>query len=77
MLSSIDKAGRVVVPAPLRAQLGIRPGPVDLSVDGTGLRIDVPVSDDVVERDGFLMIDGDGPAMTADDIRELRLADQR
>ena len=48
------------------AHLGIEPGPIDVSVDGSGLRIEIPVVDEVVERDGFLMIDGGGPEMTAD-----------
>lgn len=77
MQTTMDKAGRIVVPAQLRAQLGLVPGPVDMVIDGAGLRIEVLVSDDVAERDGFLVLGGDGPETTADDIRELRLADQR
>jgi bifunctional DNA-binding transcriptional regulator/antitoxin component of YhaV-PrlF toxin-antitoxin module len=73
----MDRAGRVVIPAALRAQLGIVPGPIDLQVDGSGLRMEIPAEDNVAEHDGFLMIEGEGPEMTADDIRELRLADQR
>jgi hypothetical protein len=52
------------------------PGPVDLIMDGTGIRVEVPTYDNVVERDGRLVITG-GPALTPDEIRELRLADQR
>ena len=77
MRTTIDKAGRVIIPAAVRARVGLVPGPVDIVVEGTGIRIEVPASDNVVERDGRVVIEGDGPALTADDIRELRLADQR
>lgn len=72
----MDKAGRIVIPAQIREQLGMLPGPVDLIVDGTGVRVEVEYHDNVVEEDGRLVITG-GPALTAEDIRELRLADQR
>jgi bifunctional DNA-binding transcriptional regulator/antitoxin component of YhaV-PrlF toxin-antitoxin module len=72
----MDKAGRIVIPAVLRERLGMVPGPVDLIMDGTGIRVEVPTYDNVVERDGRLVITG-GPALTPDEIRELRLADQR
>ena len=77
MRTTIDKAGRVIIPAAVRARVGLVPGPVDIVVEGTGIRIEVPASDNVVERDGRVVIEGDGPALTAEDIRELRLADQR
>lgn len=77
MRTTIDKAGRVIIPAAVRARLGLVPGPVDIVIDGTGVRIDVPAPDHLVERDGRIMIGADGPALTAEDIRELRLADQR
>ena len=34
MRSTIDKAGRLVIPKPLRDQLGLRPGEVELTADG-------------------------------------------
>jgi bifunctional DNA-binding transcriptional regulator/antitoxin component of YhaV-PrlF toxin-antitoxin module len=76
MKATMDKAGRIVIPAVLRERLGMVPGPVDLIMDGTGIRVEVPTYDNVVERDGRLVITG-GPALTPDEIRELRLADQR
>lgn len=73
----MDKAGRIVIPAALRERLGMVPGPVDLIMDGTGIRVEVPAYDNIVEDDdGRLIITG-GPVLTPDDIRELRLADQR
>ncbi|MEV7610178.1 AbrB/MazE/SpoVT family DNA-binding domain-containing protein [Microbacterium sp. NPDC089320] len=77
MHTTIDKAGRVVIPASIRERLGILPGPVDIMIDGTGIRIEVATADDLVEEDGRLVIRGTGNSLTSDDIRELRLADQR
>ena len=77
MRTTIDKAGRIVIPAGLRARVGLVPGPVDIVVEGTGIRIEVPAPDNLVEKDGRIMIAADGPPLTADDIRDLRLADQR
>ncbi|WP_082477905.1 MULTISPECIES: AbrB/MazE/SpoVT family DNA-binding domain-containing protein [unclassified Microbacterium] len=77
MHTTIDKAGRIVIPASIRERLGILPGPVDIMIDGTGIRIEVAAPDDLVEKDGRLVINGSGTTLTSDDIRELRLADQR
>lgn len=76
MRTSIDRSGRVVIPKPLRAALGLEGGSeVELTADGGGLRLD-PVS--TVSR-GFRVQDGlpvleavDGPALTDDDVRDLR-----
>lgn len=76
MHTTMDKAGRVVIPAALRERIGLVPGPIDMVIDGNGIRIEVQAPDNVVEKDGRLVITG-GPTLTADDIRELRLADQR
>ncbi|WP_292673659.1 MULTISPECIES: AbrB/MazE/SpoVT family DNA-binding domain-containing protein [unclassified Microbacterium] len=77
MKASMDKAGRVVIPASVRERLGLVPGPVDLFIDGTGVRIEVEAPDNVVEREGRAVIAASGHALTSDDVRELRLADQR
>lgn len=77
MRTTIDKAGRVIIPAVIRAQLGITPGPVDIVLDGAGVRIELIPADNIAERDGRLIIDARGEAVTSDDIRELRLAEQR
>ncbi|KDA05182.1 antitoxin [Microbacterium sp. CH12i] len=76
MKATMDKAGRIVIPAVIRERLGMLPGPVDLIIDGTGVRIEVEVHDNVVEKNGRLVITG-GPVLTTEEIRELRLADQR
>lgn len=77
MKATMDKAGRIVIPAALRERLGMVPGPVDLIMDGTGIRIEIETYDNVVEKNGRLVIRDSGTVLTDDDIRELRLADQR
>lgn len=76
MKATMDKAGRIVIPAALRERVGLIPGPVDLILDGNGIRIEIDAPDNLIEKDGRLVITG-GPTLTVDDIRELRLADQR
>jgi len=76
MLGTIDKAGRVVVPREIRQELGLVPGDVEISVQGTRVVIEQRGSR-LRESDGHLLLPLGGPAMTADEVRELRLADQR
>ena len=41
MRSTIDKAGRVVIPAPIRERAGLVPGtPLEVTADETGVRIE-------------------------------------
>jgi AbrB family looped-hinge helix DNA binding protein len=41
MRSTIDKAGRVVIPASIRERAGLTPGtPLEVTVDETGVRIE-------------------------------------
>lgn len=65
-----------MIPKALRADVGMVPGEVEIVVDGNALRISPVAADELVEDDGLLLLP-DGPPMTDDDIRELRLADQR
>jgi AbrB family looped-hinge helix DNA binding protein len=76
MRTTIDKAGRLVIPKPLRDRLGIRPGVVELSIDGAALRVE-PITGDVVEeRDGRLVIPPSGEPVSAAEVRALRDAAQ-
>ena len=73
----MERAGRSGVPAGLRARLCLVAGPVDMGMDGAAVRVEFPAAGAGVERDGILMLAGDGRELTPDDVRELRLADQR
>lgn len=77
METTIDAAGRLVVPKELRDRLGMTAGSrVEIREDGSGLRLDLVASDLVVDVDGYLLIDG-GSTITDEQIRELRRAQQR
>jgi len=73
----MDKAGRLVVPKLLRDRLGLRPGEVEVSVDGTALRVEAVVGHGLEERQGRLVIPPSGAMIGDDDVRALRDGDQR
>jgi len=77
MKTTIDKAGRLVIPKVLRDRLGLVPGVVDVFADGAALRIEPVSSDHLVGREGYLLLPSGGAPLTDDDVRELRLVDQR
>jgi AbrB family looped-hinge helix DNA binding protein len=77
MRSTIDKAGRLVIPKALRVSLGLVPGEVEVTPDGAGLRIE-PLADDQLENeDGLLVIPVTDVTVSDDLVRTLRDADQR
>jgi len=78
MRTTIDKSARLVIPKALRDRIGLVPGEVHVFVDGAALRIEPIGTDHLVERDGHLLLaSGGAPLTDDDDVRELRLADQR
>lgn len=77
MRSTIDKAGRLVIPKPLRDQLGLRPGEVEVTADGNALRVEAIAGETIEERSGRLVIPPSGLAIGDEDVRALRDADQR
>jgi AbrB family looped-hinge helix DNA binding protein len=77
MRTTIDKAGRLVVPKVLREQVGMVEGEVEVTVDGAALRVEPVATAELVEQDGILMLPRRGVPVTVEDIRKLRLADQR
>jgi AbrB family looped-hinge helix DNA binding protein len=76
MRTTIDRAGRVVIPKPMREELGLRGGEeVDVTLRGGTIEIE-PASKPIrlVERDGFLAAEiesDDGPPLTAGDVRDV------
>jgi AbrB family looped-hinge helix DNA binding protein len=77
MRSTIDKAGRLVIPKTLRDSVGLTPGEVEITADGAGLRIE-PLADEALEdEDGLLVIPAADVAVSDDLVRTLRDADQR
>lgn len=77
MRATIDRAGRLVIPKPLRDHLGLSPGLVDVVVDGAGLRVEPPAAEALEERGGRLVIPASGAAIDDDTVRSLRDADRR
>lgn len=77
MRTTIDKAGRLVVPKALRDQAGITAGEVELSLDGAAIRVESVAGEELVEQDGLLLLPSGGPELDSDEVRELRLADQK
>jgi len=77
MRTTIDKAGRLVIPKSLRDQLGLAPGEVEVMADGAALRVEPVATADLEERDGRLVIPASGVALDDDGVRAVRDADQR
>ncbi|MFZ4519334.1 MAG: AbrB/MazE/SpoVT family DNA-binding domain-containing protein [Microthrixaceae bacterium] len=72
MRSTIDKAGRVVVPKQLREQAGLVPGEVEITIDGSGLRLEPVAGTGVVEEAGRLVIPAAGTEIDDDMVQNLR-----
>jgi hypothetical protein len=67
----------VVIPKQLRDHVGLRPGEVEVTADGSGLRIEPLAEDSLDERDGRLVIPAGGVQIDDDLVRSLRDAGQR
>ena len=77
MRATIDKAGRLVIPKPLRERVGLGPGAVEVFVDGAGLRVEALASESLEPRGDLLVIPAAGMPISADVVRALRDDDQR
>ena len=76
MRTTIDKAGRLVIPKALRDHVGLLPGEVEVRIDGAALVVEPVATEHLVERRGRLVVPGGGPAIDDDAVRTLR-DDQR
>lgn len=77
MRTTIDKAGRLVIPRPLRERIGLaRGGEVELELDGAAVRIEPVAGTEVRDEDGLLVIPAAGTPLTGAAVRELIDADR-
>jgi AbrB family looped-hinge helix DNA binding protein len=77
MRTTIDKAGRVVIPRALRDKIGLRAGEVEIVADGAGIRIEPVVGEGLTEVRGRLVIPAAGVSIDDELVRDLRDADRR
>jgi AbrB family looped-hinge helix DNA binding protein len=77
MRTTIDKAGRVVIPKELRDLIGLRPGTVEIRVVGSALRVEPIAGEVLVERAGRLVIPPADVPLGDDEVHDLRHGDQR
>ena len=75
MITTMDRAGRLVIPRAVREAAGLVAGDVEIEVVGTTVTISVPPTT-LVEREGLLML-GQGVGLDEDQIRKLRHGLQR
>jgi AbrB family looped-hinge helix DNA binding protein len=77
MRTTIDKAGRVVIPRSLRDRIGLADGgEVEVELDGASVRIEPVAGRDLKEERGLLVIPSTGRPITAATVRELIDADR-
>ena len=77
MKTTIDKAGRLVIPRLLRDRIGlVGGGEVELELDGAAIRIEPVGGSGLREDGGLLLIPASGTPLTAAAVRELLDADR-
>ncbi len=76
MRTTIDKAGRVVIPREIRRRVGLGSGEVEITVDGAAVRIEPVAGEDLVEVDGRLAIPASGVRVDDELVRVLIDADR-
>ena len=74
MKTTIDAAGRIVVPKPLREALGLRPGqPLDIRVGNGRLEIEIAATPMRLKKGGKDVVavpDAELPTLTAEQVRD-------
>jgi AbrB family looped-hinge helix DNA binding protein len=78
MRTTIDKAGRLVIPRALRARIGLATGgEVEVALDGAGIRIEPLTSGELRETGGLLVIPARGQAIDHAFVRDMIDADRQ
>jgi len=78
MRTTIDAAGRLVIPRAVREQVGVYgAAEVDIELDGAAIRIEPVTAPGLAEEDGRLVIPATGTPVTAEMVERLRDADRR
>ena len=66
-----------MIPKPIRDRLGLVPGEIEIEIDGAGIRVE-PTSGSGLRREaGRMVIPPSGITIDDDDVRDLRLGDQK
>jgi len=77
MRTTIDKAGRLVIPRALRDRIGLAEGgEVELELDGAAVRIEPISGTELKDVAGLLIIPATGAPLTGDLVRGLIDADR-
>ncbi len=77
MRTTIDKAGRLVIPRQIRDRVGMSSGgEVEVEVDGAGIRIEPVSGRQLRDKDGLLLIPSSGGQIDETAVRELIDADR-
>lgn len=77
MRTTIDKAGRLVIPRALRDRIGLAGGgEVNLELDGAAVRVEPVTGSDLKDVAGLLVIPTTGTLLTGNFVRELIDADR-
>lgn len=72
MRTTIDKAGRLVIPRLLRDRIGLTDGgAVEVELDGAGIRIEPVVGGDLHAEGDLLLIPTTGAPIDAASVRDL------
>ena len=77
MRTTIDKAGRLVIPRELRERIGLAGGgEVEVRLDGAAVRIEPVSGSELKDVAGLLVIPATGTPLNAGAVRELIDADR-
>jgi AbrB family looped-hinge helix DNA binding protein len=78
MTTTIDSAGRIVIPKSLREQAGLLPGvELRIELDGSGIHIEPATSSGLVASGRFLTVPPTGEQIDGDLVNRLRRDGQR